>query len=74
MENYHKKWVVELNGHMTYFVNGKICFEIEPETLTCEDRLYELMCHNLIDVEDYTYNYVIACRNAGLARITLRLK
>lgn len=74
MENYHKKWVVELSGHMTYFINGKICFEIEPETLPCEDRLYELMSHNLIDVEDYTYNYVIACRNAGLARITLRLK
>lgn len=74
MENYHKKWVVELNGHMTYFINGKICFEIEPEILPCEDRLYELMSHNLIDVEDYTYNYVIACRNAGLARITLRLK
>ncbi|HLO43763.1 MAG TPA: hypothetical protein VK175_05470 [Leadbetterella sp.] len=67
-------WKVEDNGHMKYLINDEVIFDIEPETLTSEDRLFELMCHNLINVENYAYHYIIACRKAGIPKITLRLK
>ncbi|MCP9755979.1 hypothetical protein EGI26_12525 [Lacihabitans sp. CCS-44] len=67
-------WVVENNGHMKYFLDGNIHFDIEPALLPNPNRYHEFACMGTIDMKEYLDSFITACTKSGLDTITFNLK
>ncbi|CAN1575892.1 hypothetical protein MCERE19_03840 [Spirosomataceae bacterium] len=70
-------WVVETNGHMKYKIgdNDKdVIFEIEPETLTNPNRIFELTQQPNFDETEFFILWLKACRFAKLKQVTIKLE
>ena len=68
-----KVWTVAENGQMTYFVDGKIMFDIEPETLKDKDKFYFLSLMPEIDEYYFFTNWIKACKNAKIKEMIITL-
>ncbi len=67
-------WVVETNGHMKYKVGEKEIFEIEPETLTQKNLLFELTAEENFDEDEFFIMWLKACRLAKIKEVTIKIE
>lgn len=67
-------WVVEDNGHMKYRVGEKDTLEIEPETLTQKNLMYELSADPEFDETEFFIQWLKALKLAKIKEVTIKLE
>ncbi|MCP9769441.1 hypothetical protein EGI22_16175 [Lacihabitans sp. LS3-19] len=67
------EWVVAENGHMTYYLDGKVTFEIEPANLFPKERYYCMAIMPDMNKEYFLIKWLEAFEKAKIKEVTIKI-